>query len=125
VEVSSIGSVADRSEIPSDCRCERSAKWSCLSRANAPGHPDDERLLVVSLRGQPANLAFVDARHLTLIGTVEIGGATVEEHCRDIPATFGDLAVMSPDGRFVYATFDSGANGAGGVAVVDVRRRRR
>ena len=33
VDVSSIGSVADRSEMPSDCRCERSAKWSYLSRA--------------------------------------------------------------------------------------------
>ena len=33
VDVSSIGSVADRSEMPSDFRCERSAKWSYLSRA--------------------------------------------------------------------------------------------
>jgi hypothetical protein len=28
-----IGSVAERREMPSDCRCERSAKWSYLSRA--------------------------------------------------------------------------------------------
>ena len=34
VDVSSIGSVADRSEMPSDCSSERSAKWSYLSRAN-------------------------------------------------------------------------------------------
>ncbi len=34
VDVSSIGSGADRSEMPSDCKCERSAKWSYLSRAN-------------------------------------------------------------------------------------------
>src|SRR5829696_9096928 len=33
VDVSSIGSVADRNEMPSDCRCERRAKWSYLSRA--------------------------------------------------------------------------------------------
>src|SRR5262245_51728183 len=33
VEVSSIGSVAERREIPSDCRCDRSAKWSYLSLA--------------------------------------------------------------------------------------------
>ena len=34
VDLSSIGSVADRSEMPSDCRRERSAKWSYL-----PGAP--------------------------------------------------------------------------------------
>jgi hypothetical protein len=32
--VSSIGSVADRKEMPSDFRCDRSAKWSYFSRAN-------------------------------------------------------------------------------------------
>jgi DNA-binding beta-propeller fold protein YncE len=73
-----------------------------------------ERTLVVSLRGTPATLAFVDTRNLTLRGTVQIGGV----------GTFGDLAVMSDDGRYVYATFDSGATGTGGVAVVDVRDRR-
>jgi hypothetical protein len=31
--VTFVGSVAERREMPSDCRCERSAKWSCLSRA--------------------------------------------------------------------------------------------
>ena len=30
VEVSSIDSVAERNEMPSDCRWERSAKWSYL-----------------------------------------------------------------------------------------------
>ena len=45
--------------------------------------------------------------------TVAIGG----------DGTFGDLAAMSRDGRFVFATFDRGAGGTGGVAVVDVRRR--
>ena len=49
----------------------------------------------------------------TLIGTVQIAGA----------GTFGDLAVMTNDGRYVYATFDAG-RGTGGVAVVDVRRRK-
>jgi len=31
--VTFVGSVAERREMPSDCRCERSAKWSHLSRA--------------------------------------------------------------------------------------------
>jgi DNA-binding beta-propeller fold protein YncE len=73
-----------------------------------------ERTLVVSLRGSPATLAFVDTVRLKQIGTVQIAGE----------GTFGDLAVMTGDGRFVYATFDAGANGTGGVAVVDVRRRK-
>src|SRR3989449_7853333 len=34
VDVSSIGSVAERREIPSDFRNARSAKWSYFSRAN-------------------------------------------------------------------------------------------
>ena len=72
-----------------------------------------ERTLVVSMRGTPATLAFVDTMDLALLGTVQIGG----------PGTFGDLAVLTQDGRHVYATFDAGAAGTGGVAVVDVRRR--
>ncbi|HXW07926.1 MAG TPA: hypothetical protein VD833_22030 [Vicinamibacterales bacterium] len=72
-----------------------------------------ERTLVVSLRGTPATLAFVDPVTLALIATVQIGG----------PDTFGDLAVMTANGRYVYATFDAGPTGTGGVAVVDVRRR--
>jgi hypothetical protein len=31
--VTFVGSLAERREMPSDCRCERSAKWSYLSRA--------------------------------------------------------------------------------------------
>ena len=73
-----------------------------------------ERTLVVSLRGTPATLAFVDTDNLTLLGTVQIAGT----------GTFGDLAVMTGDGRYVYATFDAGATGTGGVAVVDVRARK-
>jgi YVTN family beta-propeller protein len=72
-----------------------------------------ERTLVVSLRGSPATLAFVDTVRLSLIGTVQIAG----------DGTFGDLAVITSDGRYVYATFDAGTGGTGGVAVVDVRRR--
>lgn len=73
----------------------------------------DERTLIVSLRGKPpARLAFVNTRNLTLRGTVDIGGE----------GTFGDLAVDSPDGRYVYATFDAGAAGQGGVARVDLDR---
>jgi hypothetical protein len=66
------------------------------------------------MRASPAAVAFVDTRHLTLIGTLQIGGA----------GTFGDLAVMTGDGHYVYATFDAGIPGTGGVAVIDVRRRR-
>src|SRR5712691_606891 len=40
VDVSSIGSVADRSEMPRDFRCARSAKWSYFSRANRVRLPD-------------------------------------------------------------------------------------
>jgi DNA-binding beta-propeller fold protein YncE len=72
----------------------------------------EERTLVASLRGSPASLAFVDTVTLDA-KTLPIAGT----------GTFGDLAVMTPDGRFVYATFDAGATGAGGVAVVDVRAR--
>ena len=72
-----------------------------------------ERTLVVSLRGTPATLAFVNTVNLTLRGTVPIGG----------PGTFGDLAVITNDGRFVYATFDAGVTGTGGIAVVDARTR--
>ena len=73
-----------------------------------------ERTLVVSLRGGPATVAFIDTVGLNLTETVQIGGAD----------TFGDLAVMSDDGRFVYATFDALAAGTGGVAVIDVRKRK-
>jgi hypothetical protein len=66
------------------------------------------------MRGSPATLAFVDTVSLGLRGTVQIGGA----------GTFGDLAVSTRDGRHVYATFDAGTAGTGGVAVVDVRKRK-
>jgi hypothetical protein len=42
VEVSSIGSVAERSEIPSDCRCERKAKWSYVAREARQVEDDHE-----------------------------------------------------------------------------------
>ena len=73
----------------------------------------DHRTLIVSIRGTPARLAFVDARSLTLSNTIALAGT----------GTFGDLAAMSRDGRLVYATFDRGTAGVGGVAVVDIRRR--
>jgi DNA-binding beta-propeller fold protein YncE len=73
-----------------------------------------ERTLVVSLRGSPAALAFVDIATLALETSVQIGG----------PGTFGDLAVMTPDGRYVYATFDAGMTGTGGVAVIHVPTRK-
>ncbi len=73
----------------------------------------DGRTLIVTLRGTPARLIFVDTESLSVIESVPIGGR----------GTFGDLAAMSKDGRFVYATFDRAAAGVGGVAAVDVRRR--
>ena len=73
----------------------------------------DRGTLVVTLRGTPAQLAFVDTESMTLSGTVALAGA----------GTFGDLAAMSKDGRFVYATFDRAAAGTGGVAVVDMSGR--
>ena len=73
---------------------------------------NDERTLVISMRGSPAQLAVVDTETLTLKGTIPIGG----------PGTFGDLAVGSPNGRYVYATFDTGMTGFGGVAKVDLHR---
>jgi DNA-binding beta-propeller fold protein YncE len=73
----------------------------------------DRGTLIVTLRGTPATLAFIDTKSLTLSGTVALGGT----------GTFGDLAAMSKDGRFVYATFDRTATGTGGVAVVDLEGR--
>jgi hypothetical protein len=73
-----------------------------------------ERTLVASLRGSPAALAFVDTDTSEPFDPVQIGG----------PGTFGDLAVMTNDGQYVYATFDGGATGTGGVTVVDARTRR-
>ena len=72
-----------------------------------------ERTLVVSLRGTPATLAIVDTVNNVLEQNLQIGG----------PGTAGDLAVMTPDGRYVYATFDAGMSGTGGVAVVHVPTR--
>ena len=73
----------------------------------------NERTLAVSMRGSPATLAFIDTVNLALIGTVQIGPA----------GSFGDLAVMSGNGHYVFATFDNQAAGTGGVAIVDVRSR--
>ena len=70
-----------------------------------------EETVVVFLRGAPASLAFVNAKTLTLEGTLPIA------------ETAGDLAVMTPDGKYVFATFDAGITGTGGVAVVHVRTR--
>jgi DNA-binding beta-propeller fold protein YncE len=77
---------------------------------------NDQATLVSTLRGNsPASLAFVDAARLTLIGRVAIAGS----------GTFGDLAVASADGRYAYATYDAGAAGTGGVAVVDLQTGQR
>ena len=73
----------------------------------------DGRTLIMTLRGTPAQLAFVDTRSLSVIETVPIAGV----------GTFGDLAALSRDGRFVYATFDRATAGVGGVAVLHVRSR--
>jgi YVTN family beta-propeller protein len=76
---------------------------------------NDQRTLISSLRGSPAQLAFADADRLTLFGRVPLAGS----------GTFGDLAVLSPDGRYVYATFDAGINGTGGVTVIDAQNGQR
>jgi YVTN family beta-propeller protein len=75
----------------------------------------DQRTLVVSLRGSPARLALVNVDTMTLIGTVPLAGA----------GTFGSLAVASADGRYVYATFDAGVTGTGGVVAFDTRTGQR
>jgi DNA-binding beta-propeller fold protein YncE len=75
----------------------------------APG----ERTLIVSLRGSPARLAFVDTDAMQLEGTLDLAGT----------GSFGDLAAASPDGRYVYATFDRTMSGQGGVAKVDIFER--
>jgi YVTN family beta-propeller protein len=73
----------------------------------------NERTLVVSLRGSPASLSFVDTRTLEA-SLVRIGPEDTST---------GDLAVMTQNGHFVYATYDNNIPGTGGVAVVDVRSR--
>ena len=73
----------------------------------------NELTLVVSLRGSPASLGFVDTLTLTSLGLVQIGPT----------GSAGDLAVMTTNGHHVFATYDNGTAGTGGVAVVDVRTR--
>jgi DNA-binding beta-propeller fold protein YncE len=72
-----------------------------------------EGTLIVSLRGTPARLAFVDTDTFSLESTLDIAGT----------GTFGDLAVASPDGRFVYAAYNAAAGGQGGAVKVDVHKR--
>ena len=74
----------------------------------------NELALVVSLRGRPASLAFIDTLALKALPLVRIGP---EDN------SAGDLAVMTQNGHFVYATYDNDVAGTGGVAVVDVRTR--
>ena len=73
-----------------------------------------EQTLAVTMRGSPAALAFVDAVNHESLGSVifPLDGLT-----------FGDLGVMTNDGRYVYATYDRGIPGGGGVSIIDVRRR--
>jgi DNA-binding beta-propeller fold protein YncE len=77
----------------------------------------DERTLVVSLRGTPASLGFIDT------ATVGAPAPAVEVVPIADPGSAGDLAVMTPNGHFVFATYDNGATGTGGIVVVDVRTR--
>ena len=72
-----------------------------------------ERTLIVSLRGTPARLAFVDTETMTLAKTLDLAGS----------GTLGDLAAESADGRYVYATFNATAAGTGGVVKVDAFMR--
>jgi len=77
----------------------------------------NERTLVVSLRGTPASLGFID--------TETVGTPTPAVQVVPIAdaGSSGDLAVMTPNGHFVYATYDNGSAGTGGIVVVDVRTR--
>jgi Cytochrome D1 heme domain len=67
----------------------------------------DERLLVVSLRGTPAEIQVFDARTLTLVATVEIAGA----------GTIAGHNWLSANGRYTFVTFEGGLSP--GIAVVD------
>jgi DNA-binding beta-propeller fold protein YncE len=77
----------------------------------------DERTLVVNLRGMPASLGFVE--------TTSVDGPTPVVQIVPIASagSSGDLAVMTPNGHYVFATYDRGMSGTGGVVVVDVRTR--
>jgi len=77
----------------------------------------NEQTLVVNLRGMPASLAFVD--------TATAGSPTPVVHVLPIASAgaSGDLAVMTPNGHHIFATYDRGNAGTGGVVVVDVRTR--
>jgi DNA-binding beta-propeller fold protein YncE len=77
----------------------------------------DERTLVISLRGTPASLGFIDTE------TVGTSSPAVQVVPVAGPGSAGDLAVMTPNGHFVFATYDKGTSGIGGVVVVDVRTR--
>ena len=65
--------------------------------------------------GRRILLAFADTTRLTLLGRVPLAGAR----------TFGDLAVLASNGRHVYATWDAGAAGTGGVTVIDAQNGQR
>ena len=77
----------------------------------------DEGTLVVSMRGTPASLGFIDTASVgspaPVVQVVPIADA----------GSAGDLAVMTPNGHFVFATYDNGSTGKGGIVVVDVRTR--
>ena len=77
----------------------------------------DERTLVVSLRGTPASLGFIDT------ATVGAPAPAVQVVPIAGPGSAGDLAVMTPNGHFVFATYDNGTTGKGGIVVIDVRTR--
>jgi YVTN family beta-propeller protein len=66
----------------------------------------DERMLVVGLRGSPAQLAYVDTASMQLSATVTIGGS----------GTTAGHEWLSANGRYTFAAFEG--PGAG-VAVLD------
>lgn len=83
-----------------------------------------ERTIAVSLRGSPATIALADTATSSLVAAVPIASA-VPCGLNDAERNGqGDLAVMSDDGRYVFATYDHGGGCQGGVSVVDVRNRR-
>ena len=76
----------------------------------------DQRTLVVTLRGSPAALALVDVETMTLHRHRAIWSAL---------ARSAISAVASPDGQRIYATFDAGVTGVGGVVALDARNGQR
>jgi len=86
----------------------------------------DERTLVVGLRGTLATAttpAFLPSLGFVDTTTIDGPAPVVQVVPYSGAGSVGDLAVITPNGHFVFATYDKGTSGTGGVVVVDVRTR--